>query len=75
MSRRRYSPLAREAIVILGERGHAADVDTAGKHIKIFWAVGGRKHLLVLARTPSDHRADANARSTLRRLLAQEAQS
>jgi hypothetical protein len=72
VSRRRYAPFAREAIVILGEHGHAADIDTAGKHFKIFWQVNGRKRLLVIAKTPSDRRADLNARSTLRRLLREE---
>jgi hypothetical protein len=71
---RRHPSTVREAVAILGERGHAADIDTAGKHVKVFWQAGGRKHLLVFAKTPSDHRATANMRAQLRRLLRTEEQ-
>jgi hypothetical protein len=57
MSRRR-PPVVREAIATLGERGHAADVDLDGTHFKIRVA-DGRKHLLVVSRTPSGRRASA----------------
>jgi hypothetical protein len=62
---RRSSDLVREALAVLGERGHAADLDLAGKHFKIRWVANGRKHLLVIARSPSDCRACANSRATL----------
>jgi hypothetical protein len=76
MSRRRPPVLLREAVAAIGERGHAVDIDVGGSgHLKISWEAGGRRMLFVVARNPGDHRADANARSTLRRLLAQEAQS
>jgi hypothetical protein len=71
MSRRR-SPLVDDAVAVLSASGHAADVDLDGAHIKVRWVANGRKHLLVIARTPSDRRACANSRSALRRLLRQE---
>jgi hypothetical protein len=70
---RRSSDLVREALAVLGERGHAADLDLAGKHFKIRWVANGRKQLLVIARSPSDCRACANSRATLRRVLRKEA--
>jgi hypothetical protein len=69
MSRRRPPVLVREAVATLTSTGHSADVDLAGGHYKVSWVVAGRRHLLVLARSPSDHRAQANSRSLLRRLL------
>jgi hypothetical protein len=69
---RRSSDLVREALAVLGERGHAADLDLAGKHFKIRWVANGRKHLLVIAQSPSDCRACANSRATLRRILCKE---
>jgi hypothetical protein len=65
----RRSPLVREAIVALAERGLAADVAIDGKHFKIHWLQGGRKHLLVISRSASDRRAAVNSRTMLRRLL------
>ena len=76
MSRRRPPVLVREAVAAIGARGHAVDIDSHGMHVKISWVTnGGRRQLFVFSRAPHDHRADANARATLRRLLAQEAQS
>jgi hypothetical protein len=72
MTRRRLPEPVRMAVAILGEHGRAADVDTAGKHFKIFWQVNGRKRLLVIAKSPGDHRANVNARCLLKRLLRQE---
>jgi hypothetical protein len=73
VSRRRLPPIAREAVAAVGERGHAVDVDSHGMHIKVTWtSASGRRQLFVFSRAPHDHRADANARATLRRLLAQE---
>jgi hypothetical protein len=69
MSRRRPPVPIREAIAVLGERGCAVDIDLAGTHAKIFWNSGGRRHMLVVAKTPSDHRATKNARAFLRRVL------
>jgi hypothetical protein len=72
--RRRHSPLVREAVAVLAAHNRVADVDLAGSgHFKITWVAGGRKHLLVISRSPGDHRSAANARATLKRLLAQEA--
>jgi|HubBroStandDraft_2_1064218.scaffolds.fasta_scaffold231639_3 hypothetical protein len=69
MSRRRPPVPVREAVAALTSAGHAADVDLAGGHYKISWTAAGRRHLLVLSRSPSDRRAQANSRSLLRRLL------
>jgi hypothetical protein len=65
----------REAVAALGATGGAVDIDAHGKHFKIFWHVNGRKRLLVIARTPSDWRASANARANLRRILREEGRS
>jgi hypothetical protein len=76
VKRRRPPVLLREAVAAIGARGHAVDVDTHGAHIKISWtSIGGRRQLFVFSHTPHDHRADRNARSVLRRLLAQEERS
>jgi hypothetical protein len=76
MSRRRPPALLREAVAAIGERGHAVDVDTHAGHVKVSWTSDdGRHQLFVFSRAPRDHRADRNARSTLRRLLAQEVRS
>lgn len=75
MTRRHPSPLVREAVAALAEHGHVADVTLDGRHFKVFWVVDGRKHLLVISRSPSDHRASANSRAALRRLLHEERRS
>jgi hypothetical protein len=73
VNRCRPPGIVREAVAALAERGHAVDVDVAGSgHIKISWEAGGRRVLFIVARNPGDRRADANARSTLRRLLREE---
>jgi hypothetical protein len=69
MTRRRPPFSVREAVAALAVHGHAADVDLDGAHLKVRWIVNGRRHLLVIARSPSDCRAQANSRATLRRLL------
>jgi hypothetical protein len=70
---RRYSPLVREAISILGDRGYAVDLDLDGAHLKVRWlGRNGRQHLLVLSRSRSDRRTVLNSRTVLRRLLRQE---
>jgi hypothetical protein len=68
---RRYRPgFVREAVAVLDAHGHAADIDLgAGGHVKISWLTNGRKRMLVVGHTPSDRRADKNARAMLRRLL------
>ncbi len=75
MSRRRPPVHVHEAVAALSARGHAVDIDAHGKHFKIFWQMDGRKRLLVVARTPSDWRASANARANLRRILREDEQS
>ena len=70
---RRQPDLVREAVIALAERGHVADVDLSGAgHFKVRWIANGRRHLLVVSRTPSDRRSAANARALLRRLLHAE---
>jgi hypothetical protein len=75
VSRRRPPVPLREAVAALSAKGHAVDIDAHGKHFKLFWQVDGRKRLLVVARTPSDWRASANARANLRRILREEERS
>lgn len=72
MMSRRHPPTVREAVAVLAEYGHVADIDLDGKHLKVEWTANGRRHLLVISKSPSDHRSIANSRSTLRRLLRQE---
>jgi hypothetical protein len=73
MTRRHRSAFVREAVAVLDAHGHAADIDLgASGHIKIKWVTNGRKRFLVLGQTPSDCRADKNARATLGRLLREE---
>jgi hypothetical protein len=72
VSRRRPPVLLREAVAAIGAHGHAVDVDVHSANYKITWQANGRRLLLVVARSPSDRRSAANARSVLRRLLAQE---
>jgi hypothetical protein len=75
MSRRRHLPaFVEEAVATLGAHGHAADVDLGGSgHVKIRWiGTSGRKRFVVVGATPSDCRADKNARATLRRILREE---
>jgi hypothetical protein len=68
--------LVSEAVAVLGRHGRTADVDLNGAHFKIRWtANNGRQQLLVVSRSPSDHRAAANARALLRRLLREEGRS
>jgi hypothetical protein len=67
--RRRRPPMLREAVAALASAGHSVDVDLTSGHYKVSWTAAGRRHLLVLSRSPSDRRAKANSRSLLRRLL------
>lgn len=70
--RRRPPESVREAVVILSEHGHSADVDLSGRHYKVVWTANGRKYVLVVSRTPSDCRARDKSRAMLRRLLREE---
>jgi hypothetical protein len=42
------------------------------KHVRVRWIVGGHQRLIVVSRTGSDRRGDANARCTVRRMLRQD---
>jgi hypothetical protein len=59
----------REAVAVLGRLGCAVDIDADGKHFKVRWLSRGRKHVLVVSRSPSDHRARKNSAAQLKRLL------
>jgi hypothetical protein len=72
---RRPPVSVREAIAVLTERGHVADVDLDGAHFKVRWTANGRRHLLVISRSPSIRRAAVESRATLRRLLREEGRS
>jgi hypothetical protein len=73
--KRRPPQIVREAIVALAARGHVADVDLGNGHYKVRWFADGRSRMVVISRSPSDHRTRANARATLKRLLRDEAVS
>jgi hypothetical protein len=66
---RRHAPLVSKAVVALAKKGFDADVDLAGRHVKIRCLKNGCLHFLVVPRTPSDRRAAANSRAVLRRLV------
>jgi hypothetical protein len=68
----RHSPMVREAIVALAQHNHVADVDVAGAHFKISWVVDGRKHMLVISRSPSNRHAALKSRALLKRILRAE---
>jgi hypothetical protein len=65
----RPNPLVLEALNTLAARGLIPSVGTRGKHIKLCWFDHGRRYVLVISRSPSDHRAQLNSRTVLRRLL------
>jgi len=61
--------MTREAITTLTAQGFAPTV-VEGKHLKVRWRdANGRTHQLIMARSPSDHRASHNTRARLRRML------
>jgi hypothetical protein len=62
--------LVRDAVEMLVARGFAPTVKESSRHPKICWIDDkGRRCLLVISRTPSDHRTRANSLALLRRLL------
>jgi hypothetical protein len=65
----RPNPLVLDALAMLAKRGFVPLVGKRGKHVKIRWVDAGRVYVLVVARTPSDHRSRLNSRAVLRRLL------
>lgn len=70
---RRHPPILHEAIAVLSEHGHVADIDLAGSgHFKVHWIANGRRHLLVVSKSPGDRHAEANSRATPRRLLEEK---
>jgi hypothetical protein len=70
MSCRRPPLSIREAVAAVAARGHDADIDLDGAHLKVRWlGHNGRQHLLVLSRSRSDRRTALNSRAVLRRLL------
>jgi hypothetical protein len=73
--RRRPPAIAREAIAILAANGRAGDIDWEGAHLKIRWVADGRKHMLVVSRSPSSRSAGVKSRATLLRMLREEGPS
>ena len=66
----RPNDLMRYAVETLIVHGFNPIITNGGKHPKIQWTDNnGRHRVLVIARSPSDHRTRANSRATLRRLL------
>lgn len=57
------------------EKAGVRDIEQAhgGKHLQVRWRVnGGESRFYSLAKTPSDHRAPANVRADVRRILRQD---
>jgi hypothetical protein len=67
--KRPNNDLVRDAVEMLIAHGHSPSVSNGGRHPKIRWVDGGRRFTLVVSRSPSNHRARANSRAMLRRLL------
>jgi hypothetical protein len=68
--KRPSNALVRDAVEMLAARGFAPTVNEGSRHPKISWFDDkGRRYLLVISRTPSDHRARVNSLALLRRLL------
>ena len=66
----RAAELVMDALALLRAHGHTPRIsENGGKHIKIRWLDAGRRHTLVISRSPSDSRARWGSRATLKRLL------
>jgi hypothetical protein len=65
----RVSELVHDAVFLLRDRGLVPTVSNGGKHFKVSWVANGRRHTLVISRSPSDRRARLASRAILRRLL------
>jgi len=65
----RAAELVRDAVSLLRDRGFVPTVSNGGKHVKLSWTSGGRRHVLVISRSPSNQRARMKSRAVLRRLL------
>jgi hypothetical protein len=65
----RTNPVYRSIVAVLDQHGIDFSLRRLGKHASVCFAHGGRQHKVVLAVSPSDRRAPANARSYVRRLL------
>ena len=70
MTKRHRSTLVREAVATLVAHGFVPIVNDVGKHRKLCWIDRkGRRCVLVISRSPSDHRTRVNSLALLRRLL------
>jgi hypothetical protein len=69
--RHRPNELAREAIELLIAHGVTPAVSNGGKHIKIAFMAGCRRHVFMVSHRPTGSRTRANSRAALRRLLQQ----
>lgn len=66
----RAQELIADALAMLHAHGLTPRIaESSGKHIKIRWLDAGRRHTLVISRSPSDTRARQESRATLKRLL------
>jgi hypothetical protein len=71
----RREELIVDALALLHAHGYAPSIsENGGKHIKIRWLDAGRRHTLVISRSPSNHRARQRSRATLKRLLRHPAE-
>jgi hypothetical protein len=69
MSRPKPSKSVQGVCREIRELGGVVDRIDLNKHAKIFYSFGRRKFVQVCASTPTDWRAEANNRATLRRNL------
>jgi hypothetical protein len=69
--RHRPNELVRDAINMLVAHGVEPSISNGGKHIKIQWVGGCRRHVFTVSHRPTGPRAKANSRAALRRLLRQ----
>jgi hypothetical protein len=67
--KRPNNELVREAVKAVTAHGFVPIVRNGGKHVKLSWTSGGRRHVLVISRSPSSQRARMKSRAVLRRLL------
>ena len=72
---KRSEELIEDALALLPGHGLAPSIRKNGKHIKIKWLDAGRRHALIVSRTPGDNRARQSSRATLRRILRNANQS
>jgi hypothetical protein len=69
----RYDPAATVISELRTFGIEPAEVKQTGRgHHKIYFNLNGKRRFIVCAATPSDHRAEQNNRSVVRRIINQE---